>query len=255
MSCRLQDDARIPTNLRTLLILEVVGLADAPMTSAEIGRVVGLPKQTIHRLCNMLVSEGFLARDDRRRLRPGRRTRQMASNLLHSAAPVIARRQVLESVAAHVGETVNFAAPGEAGMRYIDRVETDWAFRIQLPIGSHVPFHCTASGKTWLASLPPREQRKIVGSLRLERHTARTHTDPDALLAEIGEIARRGYAIDDEELMDGMVALSVPVRNDDGHYAASLAFHGPVLRLDKAEMLQHLPVLQKASRDLSGILF
>ena len=249
------DDLRIPTNLRTLLILEAVGKAGEPMSSAEVGRVVGLPKQTIHRLCNSLVDEGFLSRDvSGRKLRPGRRTRGMASNLLHNSAPVIARRQILERVAEAVGETVNFAAPGETGMRYIDRVETDWAFRIQLPIGTLVPFHCTASGKTYIASLPPRERKKFVSALTLERHTTRTHTDQEALLEEVAEIARQGYAIDDEELMDGMVALSVPVRNGDGRYVASLAFHGPEIRISRTDALNHLGTLVTAARDLKEIL-
>lgn len=252
----LSDESRIPTNLRTLLILEAVGQAGVPMSSAEIGRVVGLPKQTIHRLCNALVDEGFLARElDGRKLRPGRRTRGMASNLLHNSAPVIARRKILERVADAVGETVNFATPGESGMVYKDRVETDWAFRIQLPIGTHVPFHATASGKTYLSSLPPRDRKKVVGSLPLERHTDRTHTNPDDLLADVAEIARRGYAIDDEELMDGMIALAVPVHNSDGRYIASLAFHGPVLRLSTETMLEHLDTLQLAARDLGEMLF
>ena len=251
----MSDDSRIPTNMRTLLILEVVGRAGEPLSSAEIGRQVGLPKQTIHRLCNSLVDEGFLARDTTgRRLRPGRRSREMASNLLHNAAPVIARRKILERVANAVGETVNFAAPGDSGMRYIDRVETDWAFRIQLPIGTLVPFHCTASGKTYIASLPPRDRKKFVNALSLERHTDRTHTDPQALLDEVAEIARQGYAIDDEELIEGMVALSVPVRNSDRRYVASLAFHGPMIRISSSEALGHLGTLQSAAKELQNIL-
>lgn len=250
------DESRIPTNLRTLLILEAVGQAGEAMTSAEIGRLVGLPKQTIHRLCNALVAEGFLARDESgRRLRPGRRTRAIASNLLHNSAPVIARRKILERVAEAVGETVNFASPGESGMLYIDRVETDWAFRIQLPIGTHVPFHCTASGKTYLASLPPRERKRLVSSLTLDQRTPRTHTDPEALLEEAAQIAKRGYAIDDEELMEGMVALAVPVHNSDGRYVASLAFHGPVIRISTSGMMEHLDTLLEASQDLRQILF
>ncbi len=42
--------------------------------------------------------------------------------------------------------TCNIATPDRDGMVYIDRVETKWPLRIQLPIGTTVPFHCTASG-------------------------------------------------------------------------------------------------------------
>ena len=46
---------RIPTNLRAMLILEAIGRAAEPLSAADIGRLVGLPKQTAHRLYNTLV--------------------------------------------------------------------------------------------------------------------------------------------------------------------------------------------------------
>ncbi|MGB4519762.1 MAG: helix-turn-helix domain-containing protein, partial [Planktomarina temperata] len=50
---------RIPTNLRTLLILEVLGTSDRALSPTEINQSIGLPKQTIHRLCAKLEQEGF----------------------------------------------------------------------------------------------------------------------------------------------------------------------------------------------------
>ena len=46
---------------------------------------------------------------------------------------------------------------------FADRVETDWPFRVLLPVGTHVPFHCTASGKTYLASLPAANRYHVSG--------------------------------------------------------------------------------------------
>ena len=70
---------RIPTNLRTLLILEVLGRSDRALSPTEINQSIGLPKQTIHRLCAKLEHEGFLAREeDGKKLRPTRRSRLMA---------------------------------------------------------------------------------------------------------------------------------------------------------------------------------
>ena len=155
-------EERIPTNLRTLLILEVLGQSDRPLSPTEINHEIGLPKQTIHRLCTKLEQEGFLAREtDGKKLRPTRRARLMASGILHSSRDHIARHQVMQRVAEDVGETVNFVVPDSGGMIYIDRIETDWPFRVQLPVGTHVPFHCTASGKTFLASLSPKARLAI----------------------------------------------------------------------------------------------
>ena len=142
------DETRIPTTLRTLLILETLGRTNVPMTTAELARQLGLSKQTVHRLCNTLTNEGFLTRDEGGKgMRPGRRMRQLSSGVLHASSSHIARHEILMELAAQVGETVNFVVPEDGGMKYRDRIETDWAFRIQLPIGTAVPFHCSASGK------------------------------------------------------------------------------------------------------------
>ena len=106
--------------------------------------------------------EGVLAREPgSRRLRPGRRARNLASGVLSTASAPIARHQILKDLAEQTGETVNLVAPRELGMFYVDRVETNWLFRVQLPIGTHVPFHCTASGKTFLSSLPPDQRSQV----------------------------------------------------------------------------------------------
>ena len=251
-----KGDERVPTNLRVMLILEAMGRESEALPASDIGRLVGIPKQTAHRLCSMLVEEGFLARDDTRgHFRPGRRAREMASGILHASVSHMARHMVLQSVADQVGETVNFVVPEDQGMSYKDRVETNWAFRIQLPIGSHVPFHCTASGKTFLASLPVAERRRLVHVMHLAQSTANTISRPDVLLDELKEVARRGYAIDNEEFLEGMVAIAVPVRDRTGRYFASLAFHGPVQRLELDGMIAQVPVLQSAAKQLTGVFF
>jgi DNA-binding IclR family transcriptional regulator len=139
-----------------------------------------------------LEHEGFLAREeDGKKLRPTRRSRLMASGLLHASRNHIARHQVMQRVADEVGETVNFVVPDSAGMIYVGRVETDWPFRVQLPVGTHVPFHCTASGKTFLASLAPKARQAMVRSLQLKNLTPNTLCTEDALLSELKLVAKK----------------------------------------------------------------
>jgi len=256
MDAPVSDEDRIPTNLRALLILEALAAETSPITPTELGRRIGLPKQTIHRLCATLMEEGYLARGDSEKgLRPGRRARDIAMGILHDNADVVTRRQILKRISAEVQETVNFAAPTADGMIYVDRVETDWAFRIQLPIGAVVPFHCTASGKTYLASLPSARRRKLVHAMTLEAKSVNSIIDPDELLAELAEVAAQGYALDREELMEGMVALATPILDHRGRFIAAIAFHGPTPRLTTDIALTHLEMLKKASQDLTEALF
>ncbi|MEM8777132.1 MAG: IclR family transcriptional regulator [Pseudomonadota bacterium] len=247
---------RIPTNLRTLLILEILGKSDRALTATEINESLGLPKQTIHRLCATLEQNGFLSRQgNSRRYYAARRLRDLGAGLLHNSRFHIARRQILMDVARELRETVNFVVPEESGMSYLDRVETDWAFRIQLPIGTNVPFHCTASGKCFLASLAPKARRKIVSSLKLDKLTPVTHSDPDALLKDLANIAKRGFSLDEEEFMEGMVAIAVPVTDEAGRFVAALAMHGPTQRVSLEDAIARRSTLTDAAEQLSEALF
>nr|WP_276320894.1 IclR family transcriptional regulator C-terminal domain-containing protein [Aliiroseovarius marinus] len=140
-------------------------------------------------------------------------------------------------------------------MRYLDRVETDWAFRIQLPIGTNVPFHCTASGKCFLASLPTRQQESLVENLNLKAMTKQTHVSADTLLEELADIRRQKYSLDSEEFLDGMIALAVPVTDANGRFIASIAMHGPTQRLSQDLLVSQVDLIQNAASRLSKVLF
>lgn len=247
---------RIPTNLRMLLILEVLGRSDKALSPTEINAVLGLPKQTVHRLCATLEAEGFLIRSqDRKRFVPARRLMTLSANLMQSGRDIFARHQVLEQIAHQVHETINYVVPQETGMHYLDRVETDWPLRIQLPVGSSVPFHCTASGKCFMASLSKSGRRSFVHGLDLKALTAKTHTSAAGLLDDLAQTRKRGYALDNEEFMEGMIAIAVPVVHPNGNYVASLATHGPAQRLTLEKAVAQMDVMTKGAIRLQGIMF
>ena len=252
----MKTDDRIATNLRTLMILEVLGKNNKAMTATEINASLGLPKQTVHRLCATLEKENFLARQgNSKRYLPARRLRDLGAGLLHSSRDHIIRRQILKTVTEQVKETVNFAVPEENGMSYADRVETDWAFRIQLPIGTNVPFHCTASGKCFLSSLNKRERNGILSSLKLEALTEKTHVTIEALIQELNQIKKQGYALDREEFMEGMIAIAVPIKDKEDRFIGALAFHGPTQRISIENAIARKEILLKASQKLREHLF
>ena len=251
----MKSDERVATNLRTLLILEAVAASDRPLSPTEINRDIGLPKQSIHRLCQTLVEEGFLIREvSGKKLEAAPRTLRMARGLTTSRHLNIARHQVLTSISAATKETVNFVVPEFDGMTYLDRVETDWIFRIELPIGSRVPFHCTASGKCYLASLDAKQFNDVVGTIRVEPRTPNTITSKEQLQSEIQVIRERGYAIDNEELFRDMCALAVPVNDSDGKFLAALAYHGPTQRLNVETLVDHLETMREGAAKLAELM-
>ena len=250
-----RSDTTIPTNLRLLFLLEEIARVGVPLTPTAANEVLGLPKPTIHRLFHRLEEEGFLQRDiDGRSYSAGQRLRKMSVNVLSSSRVRTVRLAVLNALTEDVGETCNIATPDRDGMVYLDRVETNWPLRIQLPIGTTVPFHCTASGKMYLSSLAPRHLAKYLSAAILDQHTTKSMTDPQMLLEEIELTRERGYSTDNEEFMDGMVAIAVPIHDNHGRLMSTLSVHAPTQRVTLSDLEQHLELFRQAAADLSELV-
>ncbi|MEX0317462.1 MAG: IclR family transcriptional regulator [Ruegeria sp.] len=245
-------EGQIPTNLRLLLVLEHVARSGVAVKPSEMVETLGLPKPTIHRLMHTAEAEGFLQRDlDGRAYGPGPRLRLLAANTISSEHLRTARLAILKNVAEEIGETCNLATPDREGMTYLDRVETKWPLRIQLPIGTQVPFHCTASGKMYLSTLRSKVLDGFLSAASLAERTPKTITDADHLRAELDRIRSQGYSTDDEEFMTGMAAVAVPVPDSQGRLLATLSVHAPVQRHTLEDLKQFLDVLVTSAEDLS----
>lgn len=250
-----EEAGKIPTNLRLLVILEEVARAGVPVAPSTLCELVGLPKPTVHRLLHTAETEGFLQRSlDGRSYGPGKRMRKLSTNTLSSQRIRTERLRVMRDLAADVGETCNLAAPGRDGMVYLDRVETHWPLRIQLPIGTQVPFHSTASGKMYLSTLPGSVLDRLLSSVELERRTEQTLVEPGALKSELAETKTRGFSVDNEEFMDGMTAVAVAIRDDRGRLMTTLSIHAPRQRHNIESLITQLPKLQDAASRLEQIV-
>src|SRR6056297_2752416 len=245
----------IPTTLRLLLVIEQIAEAGMPVTPTDVNARMGLPKPTIHRLFHTLEEEGFVQRDmDGRTYSPGPRLRRMAGGILSSLRIRTARQAILQRLSREIGETCNIALPDRDAMLYLERVETEWPLRIQLPIGTRVPFYCTASGKMYLSSLARTHLMKYLASTELLQRTPNTMTDRDRLIEEIGGIRAQGYSLDREEFMHDMIALAVPITDVNGRLMATLAFHAPTQRFDIARALEFREQMHAAARDLASLV-
>ncbi|WP_170561335.1 IclR family transcriptional regulator [Ruegeria atlantica] len=250
-----EKETQIPTNLRLLFLLEEVARRGVAVKPSDLIESLGLAKPTVHRLLQTAEAEGFLQRDlDGRSYGPGPRLRELSVNTVSSEHLRTARLAILRGVADEIGETCNLAIPDREGMIYLDRVETEWPLRIQLPIGTQVPFHCTASGKMYLSTLRQNTLDGFLSARKLNPNTQKTITDPEALRAEILGIAQKGYSTDDEEFMPGMTAIAVPVLDMNNRLVATLSVHAPTQRHEMRSLEQFLALLQFGATKLSGLL-
>ena len=240
---------------RSLRLLARLAEEGRALTLAELAADLGLPKGTAHRLCTQLLETGFIARDvNERDFMVGPALRKLAFDTLNHGTVRGLRHQVLSELVAGIGETCNITTLDGASILYLDRVEAPWPWRLTLAVGEHVPLHCTASGKLFLALLPLRQRELLIAQLRLTAVTEATITSGTALREECARIAAAGYSVDRQEFIDGLLAIAVPILDETGQIRAALAVHAPVSRLSSEQALEKLPALQDAALRLSRLL-
>lgn len=248
-------DGQMARSTRSLFVLEILAESGKPMTPSEINQSLNLPKATIHRLCQMLEAEGFLEKDlGERGYIPGKRQRNLAQGVFAFSSFSQTRIAILEKLSAQIGETCNLVVPSDSGMLYLERAETSWPLRIQLKVGERVPYHCSASGKLYLSTLRKSQRDALIENLDLKGHAKNTITEREALKAELTAIRKQGYSIDHEEFIDGMIALAVPIFNNKKKLLATLATHGPTLRLTETGILNFVDHLQTGAEAIRETL-
>lgn len=240
--------------LRVLDILKSVSLAERGVSLPVLIEELEIPKATTHRLVQQLEDAGFLQTNLRGNVVPGEVMREIALGVLNSNEVKIQRQAILQGLAREVDETCGLSIPDGTDMLYYDRVQANWPLQVHLPVGSHVPIWCTASGKLYLSSLPRPVRQRVIRNLPLEKRARNTITDPRALETELERIRTRGFGTDNEEFIDGMVAVSVPVLRENGQVIACLFSHGPVIRCSLDELTRHIPALQRAAEELGQVL-
>lgn len=234
---------------RALLLLEIIAKADVPPSLNELIAASGLPKATTHRFLTLLEQLGFAQRTlDGKRYGIGHRMTSLALEVMRHSLQSVPRRAILTALVNEIGETCNLNMLDGLQMIYLDRVESDWPLQYRLKVGSHVPLHCTASGKLFLSLAPSSLRRSLFETRTLERHTPRTITDPRALEAALDKIKKTEIGTDNEEFIEGMTAAAVPVRDSNGKIFATVAVHGPVNRLPFSRAVALVPALKKAAR-------
>lgn len=234
---------------RALLLLEIIANADGPLSLNELMAVTGLPKATAHRFITLLEQLGFAQRTPNgKQYEVGHRLTALAIRAMGHSLRSAPRRAILTALVNEIGETCNITMLDGTSLIYLDRVESDWPLQYRLKVGSHVPLHCTASGKLFLSLTPPSLRHTLYQTGALERHTPRTITNARALETALARIRKTQIGTDNEEFIEGMTAIAVPIRDSKGRICATVAVHGPATRLSMKRAITLAPALRKAAR-------
>ncbi|MBI3974569.1 MAG: IclR family transcriptional regulator [Chloroflexi bacterium] len=222
---------------RALAVLRTVAAAPGGVTAALVTQRVDLPRTTAIRLLKALEAEGLVRADTATGYVIGSGVLELAGQYLSRLDVRRVALPALWQLANGTRETVNLAIQDGLQSVCIEQIESPHAIRAVNWIGRRLPVHATAIGKAWLASQPPTVIDDVLARLtdaagRLPAFTEHTIVDSAALLQELDQARRRGYAVTREELEPWLNAVAAPIFGHDGTVAATLVVSGPSFRLN-----------------------
>lgn len=221
-----ESESLAPAVTRAGAILDVLAesAGEAPGPS-ELARRLGLPKSSIANICNALAEIGLVRRIGTG-FALGRKLAELGGAYLASVDQVQEFYEACRSLETGSEETVQLAVLDGLEMTYLARHDGRQPVRLTSQIGRRLPATVTATGKASLASLPDAElDRRLADVGDLPTFTPNSITTVAQLRRDLDLVRQRGYAMDDEETVEGVVCFGVMIpgrRPGEGPYAASI---------------------------------
>lgn len=221
-----EEASLAPAVTRAAAILDLLaengGAAAGP---SELARRLGLPKSSIANVCGALADAGLVRRVGTG-FALGRKLAELGGAYLAAIDLVREFYDACHELEAGSDETIQLAVLDGIEMTYLARHDGRQPVRLTSQIGRRLPASVTATGKAALAALEPAEVEDRLRGAELPNLTRRSLRTVEALLADLALVRQRGYSMDDEETVEGVVCfgIAIPGRGGpgDGPYAASI---------------------------------
>ncbi|WP_247004262.1 IclR family transcriptional regulator [Halosolutus gelatinilyticus] len=200
----------------------------------ELADELGHSKSTIHSHLRTLESQEIIVRHG-----DGYRLSLQVLDMANDVRNQIGNYEVIvdevDKLSTETGEIAQFGLEEHGKVSYLYKAMGNQAVETASRAGGKQPIYSTSLGKAIAAFLPADRQETIVDAAAFEPKTPKTITDPGSFYEELTTIAERGYAIDDEENIEGLRCVAAPVRNGKSVLGA-VSITGPVSRIAEDDL-------------------
>ncbi|MEK4005445.1 IclR family transcriptional regulator [Paenibacillus sp. FSL H3-0333] len=223
----------VPALERADLILKAISRQTGALKMTDLCEETGINKSSMFSLLRTMETLGWVVKDagERYVLGAGISYYNTVYNDSLKQNMNLVERFLAESVQSvgAVGETFQLSVLDRDEIIYLAKQEGQSLVRLESSPGMRFPAHATAMGKMMLALLPEEELERRYPGKMLPAVTSRTLTDWSEFTAALAEIRKTGYALDQEEIIQGISCVAAPVLDASGKAVAAVS----------TSMLQH----------------
>lgn len=215
---------------RAFAMLNLLSKVDEGMSVSELSKQMSLPVGTVHRFLISLAENGLVVQDSKTKFyKLGIKILSLASQYLKGNRLVTIARGPMQLAADQLGMVVYISQKHLTDVLCVASVEPTAGLHAKFAaqVGVDMPFNAAAAAKILFAYEPEIVLRTLAGSGEgLKKYTDKTKTTVEEILEDAHRNLAQGYAVCDEELEPGVIAVAAPVHNYDGTVIASVAVTG-----------------------------
>ena len=238
--------------MKAFLIMEELDKA-GELSIGDLSDRLLMDKATVHRLINTIKDAGYVNQNfDNKKYSNSLKLLAMGNRVMDKIGVKHISRPFVEELAEKTGETINLGVRLGNKIIYVDKLESSSTIKVGLGIGTSVPSYCSGLGKAILAFTENEELKDIINSISFERFTDRSITEEVMLIEEFQKIRERGYSIDDEEYVIGLICIAAPIFDYHGNPVAAISVSSPKYRYDKEkDLILYSSLVMDAAQKIS----
>jgi len=197
----------------------------------ELTDLLQQPKSSTYRIITTLENRGFISRSDEDgKYCLGYKQLLLTRNLLERNNLRSAALQEMKKLSEWLGDTVNLGVLMDGEVMYVEIIESTHALRMTDSVGSKSPVHATAMGKAIAAHMAGHQVSAMLEERGMPAITENTIVSADRFFEHLQSVRERGYAIDDQEIVEGARCVAAPIFGMFGDVYGAISVSGPMHR-------------------------
>ncbi|MEL4071457.1 IclR family transcriptional regulator [Ochrobactrum sp. GPK 3] len=217
----------VPAVMRAAQILDLITKAGDGMGGAlklsDIARQAGLPKSSVHGLCQTLVHLKLLKFNNDGSFSMGPQSVRWANVFLAGSDIVEVFHEAVAQAEGLGAYTLTLSHLDGPDVIYLSCRNSTAPLGITFRIGMRVPAVFTATGKAMLAAMPDEERARHLPEHWPDLATPASVASLKALEVEMAGVKEKGYSLDDGQLREGMFCIGAAIYEQPHRPSAGIA--------------------------------
>lgn len=252
MDAEVDQSKLVPALERGVRILDFAARSKTYPTLTEIARHLGIAKSSAHTLCNTLVTLELLIRRPDQSYQLGPHVMRWSNAFTEQSDVAAEFASIWDKETELPGATITLTVLEGAEVVYIAARNSAVSHSlIEFRAGMRLPAAFTATGKSFLAHMTDFEVRRLYADGLPAPRTPRSVRSIDALLAELQEIRRVGWSVDNQQVAEGIVCYGAAVLDSRNRPIAGVAVSLPVDDVTEARQDQIIANVRRIAGRLS----